>query len=146
MPNAKALAGLTERLARFCSAHPRRVLAAWGVAIVVAIGLAATSLHGLSSNATVTGKPESARAAAAITAAFPQTAAELGRQSSDVLVVTSDRYTADSPQFQAFVTQLRAQLHATGKVSNIVTPPVVSANHHAILLPILVGSEDRRRN
>jgi len=138
----KALPGLTERLARSCSAHPRRVLAAWGLAIVAAIVLAATSLHGLTSNATVTGKPESERAAAAIAAAFPQTAAEQRRESSDVVVVTSDRYTAGSPQFAAFVAQLRAKLHATGKVSNIVTPPLVSKDRHAILLPILVGSDD----
>ena len=72
-----AQAGLTERLARASAAHPRRVLAAWGVAIVGALVLAATSLHGLTSSASVTGNPESARAAAAIAAAFPPTAAGL---------------------------------------------------------------------
>ncbi len=132
---------VTERLARFCSAHPRRVLAGWGVAILAAIVLAATSLHGLSSDATVTGNPESARAAAAIAAAFPPSAAELRRQSSDIVVVSSAQYAAGSPQFQAFVTRLSGDLHATGKVQNIVTPPVVSKDGHAVLLPILVGSD-----
>jgi uncharacterized membrane protein YdfJ with MMPL/SSD domain len=134
-------AGLTERLARASSARPRRVLAAWSVAIVAAILLAASSLHGLTSNASVTGHPESQRAAAAIAAAFPPTSAELHGQSSDLIVVSSSRYTASSPRFQAFVTRLVGSLHATGKVLNLVTPPLVSKNRRAILLPILVGSD-----
>ncbi len=141
MADRKALPGLTERLARVCSSHPRRVLAAWGVAIVAAAVLAATSLHGLTSNANVTGKPESARAAAAIAAAFPPTPADLSGQSSDVVVVTSGRYAADSPQFRTFLAQLQRDLRSIGKVSNIVTPPQVSKNGHAVLLPILVGSD-----
>jgi putative drug exporter of the RND superfamily len=141
MPNGKALPGFTERLARVCSARPRRVLAGWGFAIAVAVALTVTSLHGLTSNATVTGNPESARAAAAIAAAFPPTAADLQRQSSDVVVVTSGRYAAAGAQFRSFVARLRSDLNATGKVSNIVTPPLVSTNGHAVLLPILVGSD-----
>ncbi len=136
-----AVQGLTERIARACSAHPRRVLAVWGVVVVAALVLAATSLHGLTSTASVTGSPESARAAAAIAAAFPRTSAELRRQSSDVMIVTSDRYTAGSPQFDAFVAKLIGGLRTIGKVSNVVTPPVVSKNRHAVLLPILVGSD-----
>jgi putative drug exporter of the RND superfamily len=134
-------AGLTERLARASSAHPRRVLTAWGVAIVVALVLAATSLHGLTSNASVTGKPESARAAAAIAAAFPPTAAERRQQSSDLVVVSSDRYMAGSPQFRGFVTRLVSELRTTGKVQNVVTPALVATNGRAVLLPILVGSD-----
>jgi uncharacterized membrane protein YdfJ with MMPL/SSD domain len=138
-PDARA--GLTERLARSCSARPRRVLAAWGVAIVAALVLAATSLHGLTSNASVSGRPESARAAAAIAAAFPPSAAELRSQSSDVVVVSSAQYAASSPKFHSFVASLIVHLHTSGKVLNVVTPPLVSANGHAVLLPILVGTD-----
>ena len=134
-------AGLTERLARASSARPRRVFAAWGVAIVAAIMLAATSLHGLTSTAGVTGHPESERAAAAIAAAFPPTSTQLRGRSSDLIVVSSSRHTPSSPQFKAFVTRLVGSLQATGKVQNIVTPPLVSKNGHAVLLPILVGSD-----
>jgi uncharacterized membrane protein YdfJ with MMPL/SSD domain len=93
--------GATERLARFSSRHPCRVLATWGAAIVIAIALALTSLHGLASDATVTGNLESSRAVAAIAAAFPTTKAELSRESSDVVLVTSARYAANSTQFTA---------------------------------------------
>ena len=55
--------GITERLARACAAHPRRTFVAWGVAVVVAIVLVATSLHGLTSNGTSSAAPESTKAA-----------------------------------------------------------------------------------
>ena len=54
--------GLTERLARACAARPRLTLAFWGVAVLVALALVATSLHGLSSNGKVIGNPESTKA------------------------------------------------------------------------------------
>jgi putative drug exporter of the RND superfamily len=133
--------GLTERLARGCAAHPRRVLVAWGVAIVVALALAVTSLHGLTSSTSVTGNPESARASAAIAAAFPPSAAEQRLHSSDVVVVVSKRYTAASPQFRSFVTRLVGNLRASGKVSNVVTPALVSRSGRAVLLPILIRSD-----
>lgn len=113
----------------------------WGVAIVAALALAATSLHGLTSTGSVTGNPESAQAAAAISTAFPLTPAQLRRQSSDVVIVSSDRYPASSAQFQAFVAHLVDGLHATGTVRNIVTPALVSPNGRAILLPVLVVSD-----
>ena len=67
--------GWTERLARASAARPRRTFALWGVAVVVALGLVATSLHGLSSNGNVIGKPESTKAADEIAKAFPREAA-----------------------------------------------------------------------
>ena len=67
--------GLTERLARASAARPRRTFALWGIAVLAALALIATSLHGLSSNSHVVGKPESTKAAEAIARAFPQTAA-----------------------------------------------------------------------
>ena len=134
-------AGLTERLARACSAHPRRVMTVWGLAIVAAILFAATSLHGLTTTANVSGHPESERAAAAIAAAFPPTAAELRGESSDVIVVSSTRYAASSPEFKGFLARLVARLRATGKVQNIAQSPLVSKNGRAVLLPILVGSD-----
>ena len=78
---------------------------------------------------------------AAIAAAFPPTAAERRQQSSDVVVVSSDRYHGGQPPFRSFVARLIGELHATAAVQNIVTPPLVSRNGHAVLLPILVGSD-----
>ena len=133
--------GLTERLARASAAHPRRTFAGWGVAIVAALVLAATSLHGLTSNASVSGTPESSRAATAIFKAFPPTPADLRAESSDVVIVTSGRYAAGSPRFTTLVATLVKQLHATSSVLNVVNPPLVSKDGHAVLLQILLGSD-----
>ena len=49
--------GLTERLARGAAARPRTTLLFWGVGVLIALVLVATSLHGLSSQSHVVGKP-----------------------------------------------------------------------------------------
>ncbi len=138
--------GITERLARSCADRPRRTFAAWGVAVVVALVLIATSLHGLTSNGTVSGNPESARADQLIARSFPPTPAELQRRYSDVVVVSSSRYPAEASPFRAFVTRLVAEGRATGKVIAARTyltgaPGLVSRDGHATLIQLLVGSD-----
>src|ERR1051326_8875290 len=91
--------GITERLARACAARPRRTLALWGLAVVAALVLVATSLNGLTSDAHVVGSPDSRRAAKAIEKAFPPTPAGLRNEISDVIVVRSTRWSVDSPAF-----------------------------------------------
>src|SRR5207244_7462574 len=101
--------GLTERLARASAAKPRRTFALWGVAVVIALGLVATSLHGLSSESHVIGTPESTKAADAIARAFPRTAANTKQ---DVIVVSSRRDTATPPAPRAFGPRRAAALQA----------------------------------
>ncbi|HEY2936003.1 MAG TPA: MMPL family transporter, partial [Gaiellaceae bacterium] len=139
--------GVTERLARASAAHPRRTFAAWGVVVVAALALVAASLHGLTSDANVIGKPESTKAADLIAKAFPPTPAELKRQVSDVVVVSSDRYTVDSPRFRSFVSGLVAQSRATGKVLNAQSyisgnASLVSRDRHAALVQLFVEDDD----
>ena len=129
--------GLTERLARACAARPRRTFVCWGIAVVAAIALVITSLHGLSSNGNVIGKPDSTKAADAIAQAFPREAAAA---KGDVIVVTSHRYTASSPQARAFAARLIAALHATGEV-NAAKLVAVSPDRHSALVSVLIGSD-----
>jgi uncharacterized membrane protein YdfJ with MMPL/SSD domain len=129
--------GLTERLARACAARPRLTLALWGVAVVVAIGLVITSLHGLSSQGNVEGNPESTRAKNAIALAFPEVVAS---EKQDVIVVTSSRYTARSPQAQEFKQNLRAALRKTGEIRGVGSV-VYSPDGHSALVPILIASD-----
>jgi uncharacterized membrane protein YdfJ with MMPL/SSD domain len=138
--------GVTERLARACASRPRRTFAAWGVAVVLALVLIATSLHGLTSSGTVSGNPESARADELISKAFPPTPAELQRRYSDVVVISSTLYPAGAPQFRSFVSRLVAEGRATGKVIAARTylggaPGLVSRDGHATLIQLLVGSD-----
>lgn len=138
--------GITERLARASAARPRRTLAAWAVAVVAALVLVVTALHGLTSNAHVVGTPESTKAAHAVAAAFPPTPADLKRQVSDVVVVSSSRYTVDAPRFRSLVGRLVAQIRATGNVTNVRSyldgnPELVSRDRHATLLQLEITSD-----
>jgi RND superfamily putative drug exporter len=129
--------GLTERLARASAARPRRTFVFWGIAVLVALALVATSLHGLSSNGNVIGKPESTKAADAIAKAFPREAAAA---KGDVIVVSSRRYTAGSPQARAFAARLIASLRATGEV-NAARLVAVSPDRHSALVSVLIKSD-----
>jgi RND superfamily putative drug exporter len=129
--------GLTERLARACAARPRRTLALWGVAVVVALGLVVTSLHGLSSQGNVEGNPESTKAKEAIARSFPRVAAA---EKQDVIVVTSRRYRVDSAQFKAFGKRLQAALAETGVVRD-ARPVAVSPDRHSALVSVQIRSD-----
>ena len=129
--------GLTERLARGCASRPKLTLALWGAAVVVALGLVATSLHGLSSQGKVEGNPESTRAKNAIAQSFP---AAVASEKADVIVVHSSRYTADSPQFRAFGKTLRSSLAATGEVRD-ARLVAVSPDRHAVLVSVHIRSD-----
>jgi uncharacterized membrane protein YdfJ with MMPL/SSD domain len=128
---------MTERLARACAAHPRRTLAFWGVAVVVALVLVATSLHGLSTQAHVIGNPQSVAATNAIEEAFPQVAAQT---KGDVILISSTRYTVESPQAKAFGKSLSAALQATGQVSHVKFAGV-SRDGHRALVSLLIQSD-----
>ena len=129
--------GLTERLARGCASRPKLTLALWGAAVVVALGLVATSLHGLSSQGKVEGNPESTRAKNAIAQSFP---AAVASEKADVIVVHSSRYTADSPQFRAFGKTLSSSLAATGEVRD-ARLVAVSPDRHAVLVSVHIRSD-----
>jgi RND superfamily putative drug exporter len=121
-------------------------LAVWAVAVVAALVLVATALHGLTSNAHVVGTPESTKAAHAVAAAFPPTPADLKRQVSDVVVVSSSRYTVDSPLSRDLVARLVAKIRATGNVTNVRSyldgnPELVSHDRHATLLQLEITSD-----
>ena len=134
-------AGVTERLARACAAHPRRTFLAWGLAVVGSLLLTATTLHGLTSSGTVSGSPESQRANDLIASAFPPTPQQELARFADVVVVSSQRYTADSPEFRAFVAKLAAEGAATHKVIAASTNGPVSSDGHATLIRIRVGDD-----
>jgi uncharacterized membrane protein YdfJ with MMPL/SSD domain len=138
--------GLTERLARACARRPRRALALWGLAVVVALVLVATALRGLTSNAHVVGSPESTKASNALNKAFPPSPAEAKRDVSDVVVVSSSRYRADAPQFRAFVARLEREIRATGTTFNLRSyldsrEAPVSRDGRTTLVQLLLGSD-----
>ena len=131
--------GITEALARRAAARPRRTLLLWGALVLAAVALIATSLHGLTSNSTVTGHPASAQAESLFAQAFP------GPEVTDVVVVHSDRNTVADPAYRAFVSGLVARLRATGGVtftnSYLSGQAPISADRHATVVQLGIASD-----
>src|SRR5438067_8944250 len=122
--------GVTERLARACSRHPRRVYLAWAGVLVLSFAAIALLLRGLTTDARVTRHPESTRAAQLIARSFPPDPRELV---TEIVVVRSRRYTAAAAQFRAFVRELASEGLATGKVIGGQTSGfVVSRDRHTV--------------
>src|ERR1700747_2601427 len=129
--------GFTERLALASAAHPGPKFVLWGVAVVAAFALIATSLHGLSSQGNVIGSPDSTKAKDAIARAFPQQAAAA---KGDVIVVSSSRYTVDSPQFRTSVKRAESALQPPGNVSGLRVV-AASPDRHSALISLLIDSD-----
>jgi uncharacterized membrane protein YdfJ with MMPL/SSD domain len=123
--------GVTERLARASSRHPRRVFLAWLGAIVVALAFAFLFLPGnLTTQGHVTGNPESKQAEDLFN--------HLGQDRhavDELIVVRSPSRTVDSPAFKAFVGRLGAEGRATGVVHRAF-PVQVSPDRHALLIGV----------
>jgi RND superfamily putative drug exporter len=131
--------GLTELLARRAAARPRRTLAVWAGVVVVALALVATSLHGLTSNSTVSGHPDSAKAESLFFTGFPVPPV------TDVVVVHSTRYTVASPVYRAYVARLVKDVRSTGGVSTVNSylsgRAPISRDRHATVVQLGIDSD-----
>jgi RND superfamily putative drug exporter len=131
-----------QALARACSRNPRRTLAVWAAAAVLAIVAIAALLSGsLSSQGSPTNMPQSQRALDLERSAFPSSAPTA---TTDLIVVDSPRYTVDSPQFRTLVGQLAAQVGADQGVTSVRDylsgggASLVSHDRHAALLALAI--------
>ena len=136
---------MTERLARACSRHPWRAIGGWIVAVVLAVAALAFLLGDLTTEGHPTNNPESQRADALIAQGFPP---DPSRATSDLVVISSPRYTVDDPQYRAFVAKLVADGRATGGVANARVyyathdKTQISSDRHAMLIPIVIPDTD----
>jgi RND superfamily putative drug exporter len=126
---------VTERLARASSRRPWLVIGAWAAAIVVSIVLIGALLDGvLSSEARVTGSPESAQAEQLIGERFPASEVAEQRGITEVVVVRGA-----SPDRAS---QIAEDLRAAG-ASSVVTPEqddrLLSADGDAFALLVGLG-------
>jgi RND superfamily putative drug exporter len=131
--------GLTERLARASSRHPRRVFAAWIGAIVAALALVAAFLPGnLTTNGHVTGNPQSKQAEDIFNRHFPPDKNGI----DELIVVRSPTLTVDDAAFKRFVQRVVRQADATGVIYRAQTyydthaPTLVSRDRHATLITV----------
>ena len=142
-PPAATSRGLTGRLASVSARRPRRALFAWGLLVLLSLGLAATSLHGLTSTSHVIGTTPSGRAEALYNRA---TGGSAGLRPTDVIVVSSKTATASSTSFRSVVGGLAARLRSDPGITGVradLAPgsPLVSARGHAGLIVLRAASD-----
>src|SRR5271170_586764 len=106
--------GVTGRLAAASARRPRRTLIAWGLLVLASLGLAATSLHGLTSTSEVVGTTQSSQAEGLYNRA---TGGQAGQQPTDVIVVSSKTATASTGAFRSVVASLQTQLRPDPGIS-----------------------------
>jgi putative drug exporter of the RND superfamily len=142
-PAAQARTAITERLAAACSRRRWRTVAAWGGAVVAALVLTVTMLHGLTTSGYVIGTTPSAQAGVLYTRALGGAAAH---QPTDVIVLSSRSATVADARFRAAASQLANRVAAMPGVAS-VRPGLrrgsllVSANGHAALIDLRVASD-----
>jgi uncharacterized membrane protein YdfJ with MMPL/SSD domain len=137
--------GLTERLARASSRHPWRTIGAWIGALVVAfLAIAAFLGGGLTTEGGAAGNVEFRKAERAEEKAFPP---DPKRNTSDIVVVRSDRYSVDDPQFRGVVLRAVDEARREKLASNAVVyyrvkdPSLVSNDGHALAIPVLTDED-----
>ena len=134
----------TQGLASASARHPWRTIGAWIAVSVLAIAAIAVLLPGsLTTEGAPTNNPESDRALVAQERAFPL---DPDAAVTDLVVVRSERYTVDSPQFEDFVRALVADGEGTpladarsylaGARGSLVSP-----DRHATLLQLGIFDE-----
>src|SRR5918992_1742848 len=145
MRDSTGHAGLTERLARVCAGRPWRTLAAWLLAVVLAVVAVGAFLGGaLSTEARVTNDPESLRAYDLVEERFPERSRS---ETTELIVIRSDRLTFDDPAFQTKLEELVEIGRGTGSIAGAGNPledeRLISPDRHAVLIPIrLEGDPD----
>ena len=138
--------GLTERVARACAAHPWRTIGAWLAVLVASVLALALLLTGLTTEASGTNDPESARADERRFEAFPP---DPNAIVTDVAIVRSGQFTVDDERFRRFVESLERQGRATGGIASARTyyraqdASLVSSDRHATLIPLFIVGEDQ---
>jgi RND superfamily putative drug exporter len=136
-----------SRLAAFATRRPKRVLAVWGLLVLLSLGLVSGLLDsGLTSDGTLTNHPESLRAKDLIDSRLPSK-----NKVDDVIVVRSERTVVSDPAFRQRVSTLVDEAKATGSVQRIrsyLDPDgkgLVSQDRHATMLPVVVAEDQDKR-
>jgi uncharacterized membrane protein YdfJ with MMPL/SSD domain len=133
----------TQSLASASARHPWRTIGAWVVVTVVAMVTIVTLLGGsLTTEGAPTNNPESERSKDVRLAAFPTEAS-----TADIVVIRSDRYTVDSPQFAAYVRSFVEddEVTALGAARTYLddeSGALVSQDRHATIIPLTLDDDD----
>ncbi len=133
----------TRTLASASARHPWRTIGAWVAVIVLAI-LAIGTFLSLTTEGEPTNNPESERADEVRFAAFPP---DPSTAVTDIVIVRSDTYAVDSPQFETFVRAFvdDDEITALGRANTYLddaSADLVSEDRHATIVPIALFDDD----
>jgi RND superfamily putative drug exporter len=127
-----------RRLAALATRRPGRVLALWGVIVVMSLGLIATLLgSALTSESSLTGRPDSVAARELIDARLPGQ-----RRTDEVIILRSEHRVGSDPAFAARIGAVTADVVGAGGVRGEIG---VSADRHAALLPVVLAEPKDER-
>jgi RND superfamily putative drug exporter len=135
----------TKALALASAKHPWRAIGAWIVVTVLAVATIVTLLGGsLTTEGAPTNNPESERADDVRLAAFPP---DPSTAVSDIVVIRSDEYAVDSPQFEAYVRSFVeddeiSSLSAARTYLHDESGALVSQDRHATIIPLALVDDD----
>ena len=133
---------ITQRLARSAAVHPWRVVAAWGLILLVSV-VAIGGLIGsaFTSDGSITSNPDSVKADQLLAENFAQ-----ADRIDDAVIIYSAQLTSEDPEFRAFVADLRSSIEGTGDAQTVRDPYAadasgISEDGHAAVVTLVLGSD-----
>ena len=133
---------ITQRLARSAAVHPWRVVVAWGLILLASMVAIATLIgSAFTSDGSITSNPDSVKAEQVLAENFSQ-----GDRIDDAVIIYSADLTADDPEFQAFVADVRSSIEATGAAETVRDPYAadgsgISEDGHAAVVTLVLGHD-----
>ena len=124
---------MTRRLAVASARHPWRTIAAWLVALVLAITVIPMLLE-LTSEAEITADPESEQAYDLLAERLP--ADPPGEEVDEIIIVRSDRFTVDDPAFESKVASFVAENQQQDAVILRTPDDLVSRDRRAAAITV----------
>jgi len=135
----------TRSLARICAIHPKITVLAWVVVVISALGLSNVwGSDALTNDFSFTGDPQSQVARQTLDRAF-------GESFQEVIVVKSDEFTVDDPEFRQQVENVFVISSAGNSFLPVAghyyingnMPDFVSTDKHTLIIPfVLKGTRD----
>ena len=129
-----------RRLTNWSARHPWRVLAVWGVAVLVGIALTAAFIGDLTTESQVTNNPESEQAYELIGSRIPF---DPDDEVNELIIVHTPSFEVEDPAFRAKVVDLAESIRQEGAVvvhhpyeGPTIGSDLVSRDRHAALITV----------
>jgi uncharacterized membrane protein YdfJ with MMPL/SSD domain len=132
-----------RRLTNWSARHPWRVIAAWGAALLVGLGLTAAFIGDLTTESNVTNNPESEQAYDLMGSRIRY---DPDQQVNELIVVHSERFDDGDARFSDKIDEIAHTISKPGSVltrnSFQIGADLEAPDHHSVAMPVgMVGSD-----